>query len=112
MNTSACSRHLCDLRIVFLRAKRIIYMPDSIPAYLSIIIRKDLNLSGNCSRKCKLYIPHFLTNTEISAILLYMFKYVHQENMAIYYDPLNPFLYSKTGVYIGIHYFSYFCSKH
>ena len=25
--------------------------------------------------------------------------------------PLNPFLYSKTGVYRGIHYFSYFCSK-
>ena len=23
-----------------------------------------------------------------------------------------PFLYSKTGVYRGIHYFSYFCSKH
>ena len=27
-------------------------------------------------------------------------------------DPLKPhFLYSKTGVYKGIHYFSYFCSK-
>ena len=26
--------------------------------------------------------------------------------------PLNPTLYSKTGVYRGIHYFSYFCSKH
>ena len=25
--------------------------------------------------------------------------------------PLNPLLYSKTGVYRGIHYFSYFCSK-
>ena len=24
---------------------------------------------------------------------------------------LNPLLYSKTGVYMGIHYFSYFCSK-
>ena len=23
-----------------------------------------------------------------------------------------PLLYSKTGVYRGIHYFSYFCSKH
>ena len=26
--------------------------------------------------------------------------------------PLKPILYSKTGVYRGIHYFSYFCSKH
>ena len=26
--------------------------------------------------------------------------------------PLNPTLYTKTGVYRGIHYFSYFCSKH
>ena len=27
-------------------------------------------------------------------------------------DPLKPhFLYSKTGVYRGIHYFPYFCSK-
>ena len=25
--------------------------------------------------------------------------------------PLNPFFYSKTVVYRGIHYFSYFCSK-
>ena len=25
--------------------------------------------------------------------------------------PLNPLLYSKTGVYSGIHYFSYFCSN-
>ena len=27
------------------------------------------------------------------------------------YDPLKPHLYSKTGVYKGIDYFSYFCSK-
>ena len=28
-------------------------------------------------------------------------------------NPLKPyFLYSKSGVYMGIHYFSYFCSKH
>ena len=28
------------------------------------------------------------------------------------FDPLNPqFLYIKTGVYRGIHYLSYFCSK-
>ena len=26
--------------------------------------------------------------------------------------PETPLLYSKTGVYRGIHYFSYFCSKH
>ena len=26
--------------------------------------------------------------------------------------PWTPLLYSKTGVYRGIHYFSYFCSKH
>ena len=25
--------------------------------------------------------------------------------------PLNPTLYGKTGVYRGIHYFSYFCTK-
>ena len=29
------------------------------------------------------------------------------------FGPLKPhFLYSKSGVYRGIHYFSYFCSKH
>ena len=27
------------------------------------------------------------------------------------YIILTPLLYSKTGVYWGIHYFSYFCSK-
>ena len=27
------------------------------------------------------------------------------------FDPLKPLLYNKTGVYRGIHYFSYFCSK-
>ena len=27
------------------------------------------------------------------------------------YDPLKPNLYSKTGVYSGIDYFYYFCSK-
>ena len=26
--------------------------------------------------------------------------------------PQTPFLYSKTGIDRGIHYFSYFCSKH
>ena len=28
------------------------------------------------------------------------------------FDPLKPLLYSKTGVYRGIHSFSYFCWKH
>ena len=28
------------------------------------------------------------------------------------FDTLKPHLYSKTGVYRGIHYFSYFCSKY
>ena len=30
------------------------------------------------------------------------------------FDPLKPhfYIYNKTGVYRGIHYFSYFCSKH
>ena len=33
--------------------------------------------------------------------------------MPIYFlPPQTPLLYSKTGVYRGIHYFSYFCSKH
>ena len=30
----------------------------------------------------------------------------------IIFTPLNPLLHSKTGVYKGIHKFSYFCSKH
>ena len=37
----------------------------------------------------------------------------HHENMLMYFDPLKPHFYnSKTGVYRGIHYFSYLCSKH
>ena len=28
-----------------------------------------------------------------------------------YFDPYTPLLWSKTGVYRGIHYFSYFSSK-
>ena len=37
----------------------------------------------------------------------------HHENMPIkFWPPQTPLLYSKTGVYRGMHYFSYFCSKH
>ena len=35
----------------------------------------------------------------------------HHETYLYNYDPLKPHLYSKTGVYRGIHYFPYFCSK-
>ena len=36
---------------------------------------------------------------------------IHHENIPIcFWPPLTPLLYSKTGVYRGIHYFSYFCS--
>ena len=35
-----------------------------------------------------------------------------QKHAYIILTPLNPnFFYSKTGIYRGIHYFSYFCSK-
>ena len=34
-------------------------------------------------------------------------------NTCLYnFDPLKPHSYSKTGVYRGLHYFSYFWSKH
>ena len=38
----------------------------------------------------------------------------HHENMPIWFWPhqQTPLLYGKTGVYRGIHYFSYFCSKY
>ena len=48
-----------------------------------------------------------------------MFRLIHvgtvgasRKHTYIILTPLNPLLYSKTGVYRGIHYFSYFCSKH
>ena len=34
-----------------------------------------------------------------------------QKHAYIILTPLNPTFNSKTGVYRGIHYFSYFCSK-
>ena len=40
---------------------------------------------------------------------------LNHENIPTRYiilTPLNPTLYSKTGVYRGMHYFSYFSSKH
>ena len=38
---------------------------------------------------------------------------IHQENSLYDFDPLKPHFYIvKLGVYRGIHYFSYFCSKH
>ena len=41
-------------------------------------------------------------------------EFLHHENTPIKLcrTPVNPLLYSKTGVYRGIHYFFYFCSKH
>ena len=36
----------------------------------------------------------------------------HQDNMSVcFIPPYTPLLYSKTGVYRGIHYFLIFCSK-
>ena len=36
----------------------------------------------------------------------------HQDNMSVWFiPPYAPLVYSKTGVYMGIHCFSYFCSK-
>ena len=38
---------------------------------------------------------------------------LHYKNIPIWFwPPYTPLLFSKTGVYMGIHYFSYFCSKH
>ena len=39
-------------------------------------------------------------------------KVTSRKHAYIILTPLNPLLYSKTEVYRGIHYFSYFCSKH
>ena len=36
---------------------------------------------------------------------------ISYKHACIMLTPLNPTLYSKTGVYRGIHYFSFFCSK-
>ena len=37
----------------------------------------------------------------------------HHENIPIiFWPPLTPLLYSKTGVCRGVHYFCYFCSKY
>ena len=38
---------------------------------------------------------------------------IHQNNMSVcFIHPYNPLLYSKTGVYRGIHYFLIFALKH
>ena len=38
---------------------------------------------------------------------------IHQDNMSVYFIPsYTPLLYSKTGVYRGIHYFLIFALKH
>ena len=38
---------------------------------------------------------------------------LHQDNMSVcFIPPYTPFLYSKTGVYSGIHYFHLFALKH
>ena len=38
--------------------------------------------------------------------------FLHHENMPIeFWPPQTPLLYSKTGVYMGYTFFSYFCSK-
>ena len=37
--------------------------------------------------------------------------YIVRNHTYIILTPLNPTFDSKTGVYRGIHYFSYFCSK-
>ena len=35
----------------------------------------------------------------------------YENTPILFWPPSTPLLYSKTGVYRGIHYFSYFCSK-
>ena len=38
---------------------------------------------------------------------------LHQDNMSVcFIPPYTPLLYSKTGVYMGIHYFLIFALKH
>ena len=42
---------------------------------------------------------------------LFLAKHKSRKHAYIILTPLNPSLHSKTGVYRGINYFSYFCSK-
>ena len=52
-------------------------------------------------------------SVQFRSTLKYSKSSMHHENTPIYFlPPLTPLLYSKTGVYRDIHYFSYFCSKH
>ena len=47
----------------------------------------------------------------VDQIRLRKTRHSSRKHTYIILTPLNPTLYSKTGVYRGIHYFSYFCSK-
>ena len=51
----------------------------------------------------------------IKTTFLFVFRIsclnISRKHVHIILTSLNPLLYSKTGVYRGIHYFSYFCSK-
>ena len=60
-------------------------------------------------------VQFFTLRHVVSRYLSHVIRKCHssRKHACIILTPLNPtFFYSKTGVYRGIHYFSYFCSKH
>ena len=67
-------------------------------------------LTKNAVLSTIIVVPLAKINSEIftsGALLVASRKHAY-----IILTPFNPILYRKTGVYRGIHYFSYICSKH
>ena len=70
---------------------------------------------------CKFYWCESIGGAKPHSYLLMQLQTIHpykpkenekyHENMPISFDLLNPLVYSKTGVYMGIHCFSFFLHK-
>ena len=88
--------------------------------FTSVVVWKYLDSGGKC--KCGGEVeedverPPSPKKVGTQALIYTIFPYcllaiASRKHAYIILTPLNPTLYSKTGVYRDIHYFSYFCSK-
>ena len=57
-------------------------------------------------------LPCYEQNQIFFFFFFFVLLVASRKHAYIILTPFNPLLCSKTGVYRGIHYFSYFCSKH
>ena len=67
-------------------------------------MKKDIRCDIFCSRI-------FFRVLSFSFLLKIIIKISSRYHDIFIYTPLPPTFYSKTGVYMGKHLFSYFCSK-